>query len=103
MNCYEYIKNCVKKGVEPNSIEGLISLAYWIGRESAAKQVADSYCAKIEAMREFASSQKYHRLCNSVIDSVNMDYQPDYAGDVTSTFGDDPLPDQIKKPSNEGK
>lgn len=105
MNCYEYIKNCAEKGIEPNDIDGLISLAYWIGRESATKQVADRYCDRIKKMREFASKQKYHHLCNAVIDSANMVmgkhmgdyvYQPDYAGDVTNEFGHDPLPEQIK-------
>jgi hypothetical protein len=95
MTAAEKIKKLVDTvGPTPTTPDGLIVLAYWMGRESAAKTVCDEHNRRVELMREAARKEHCHHVAHRVIDAGGQDqiYSPDYAGDVTSTFGGDDAP-----------
>lgn len=73
-----------------NPLNKLVVMTYYIGRESATREVSDKYNAMIAQMRERAKKLRYHRLASAVIGDENYIYSPDYAGDMTSAFGGDP-------------
>jgi len=95
MTAADKIKQLVKDvGPTPKTQEGLIVLAYWMGRESAAKSVCDEHNKRVAAMRAAADKEHCHHVAHRVITAGGADqiYSPDYAGDVTSTFGGDEAP-----------
>jgi len=92
MTAADKIKQLVKDvGPTPTTQEGLLVLAYWMGRESAAKSVCDEHNRRVAAMRAAADKEHCHHVAHRVITAGGADqiYSPDYAGDVTSTFGGD--------------
>ena len=96
MTIKDRIKDLCKRNVwdigeadSPASVDKMIILAYWIGKEVATRKVSDDYRALIAEMRDRAAGVRYNKLCNYVIGDKDYIYQPDYAGDVLSTFGGD--------------
>ena len=75
--------------LEADITNKLIYIAYYIGREAAARELADSYNALIAEMRQRAAECRYHRMANEIRGDKNYIYSPDYAGDMTATFGSD--------------
>ena len=73
----------------PASIEKMILLAYYIGREAAAREVSDMYTAHIAEQRKRASACRYKHMAGAVIGEENYIYHPDYAQEMTGLFGSD--------------
>ena len=78
---------------DPDNTAKLIAMAYYIGRESAVKEICDIHSARVTAARQAAKGYRYHRMANAVLNAMGGDmiYHPDYAGDMTDTFGDDEI------------
>lgn len=74
---------------KPASIDKMILMAYYIGRESATKEVSDKYTALIKEQRERAGNCRYHKMANVIIGDKDYIYSCDYAQDMTTTFGSD--------------
>lgn len=92
MTCYEKIMEIVKRpdlDLDNNTPEKLITLAYYIGRESATKEVSDNYMRRFEEQRERASHVRYKNVVNNVIGDTSPIYFGDYAQDMTKIFGSD--------------
>ncbi|NCB43589.1 MAG: hypothetical protein EOM59_13365 [Clostridia bacterium] len=91
MTILEKVRSLVKNGcdMESDNLEKLVYMAYYIGREAAAKETDNRYVKKISDMRERANACKYHKMANKIIGDGNFIYNPDFGGDMTSTFASD--------------
>ena len=74
----------------PATIEKMIYMAYWIGREEATRSVSDMYNAHLAEQRKRADACRYHHLANEIIGPERYLYSCDYAMDMTDMFGNDP-------------
>lgn len=76
--------------METDSIDRLIVMAYYIGREQSAKEISDKYNAHMAAQSARAATSRYHKMAASILDNgPGYIYSSDYSGDMTSTFGQD--------------
>lgn len=91
MKMKDKLKSALKHGPVPDSEDGMICYAYYAGREAASKKLCDEYKRRVSAMCAQAERERYYYVAHRVIDAGGGDsiYSPDYAGDVTATFGDD--------------
>lgn len=92
MTILERVKQIVREksvDMESDSMEKLVYLAYYIGREEATREVSDRYKELIKGQRERAEKCRYHKMANDVIGNGLFVYSGDYAGDMTSMFGRD--------------
>ena len=71
------------------SVEKMIFLAYFIGREDAAVEVSDKYAAHIKEQRKRANACRYSKMANAVIGTEDYLYCSDYRQDMTALFGGD--------------
>lgn len=74
----------------PASAEKLIQLAYWFGREDAAREICDKHNAMIADQKHRAEECRYHRMAAEIIGKETMIYSGDYSGDMHGMFGHDP-------------
>ena len=74
---------------ENASPEKLIIMAYYIGKESATKDVSNKYNKLIKEQRERANKCRYNKMANKIIGNQNYIYSSDYDGGMTTTFGND--------------
>lgn len=91
MTVLEYINGLVKNGVdmESDTMEKIVYLAYWIGREKATKQVSDDYTAVLSAQIERANNCRYKNMAMTVQGGVSYLYHSDYSQSMTTAFGSD--------------
>lgn len=73
----------------PATIEKMIAMAYYMGRESATKEISDEYRALLAAQRERANACRYSKMANAIIGDQDYIYSGDYRGEMTSIFGGD--------------
>ncbi len=76
-------------GYDKSSIEKMIYLAYYIGREQATREVSDRYNAHIAEQKARAKKSRYYRLALSVVGNEDYLYSTDYSAEMTGTFGSD--------------
>ena len=79
--------NCDMDNVR--SIDKLVTIAFYYGKEKATKEISDKYNSLIQVLRERAKNTRYHKLANSIIGDKNYIYSPDYAMEFTTLFGSD--------------
>lgn len=99
MKCKDRVRQAILSGCLNNddTMDKLITIAYYMGREVKAKERADEFSALLARMRERADACRYNHMANSVIDDPSLEslgsreyiYDPDYSGDITNEFGDD--------------
>lgn len=70
-----------------DTVERLVAFAYYYGRETATKEVSDTYRAMIKEMRKRAESSRYTTLINEAIGDRNYIVFTDYPGRVTKDAG----------------
>lgn len=94
-NYMNYIKNIINTEIEmdKDSIEKLVKIAYYMGREEAAREVSDKYNGHIAEQKQRASECRYHNMAAEIVGDEDYIYSGDYAGDFTNTFAYD----EIKK------
>ena len=68
-NYMNYIKNIINTETEmdKDSIEKLVKIAYYMGREEAAREVSDKYNDHIAEQKQRASECRYHNMAAEII------------------------------------
>lgn len=90
MTIVERIKKAIKNlDCETDNIDKLVALAYYIGREDAAREISDKYNAVLAEQRKRADDSRYHNLANEIIGSTRYIHSSDYAQDMKTMFGGD--------------
>lgn len=84
----EAIGNC--KDMEGDSLDKLLAVAYYMGREEATREVSDKYNAHLTAQHERAEACRYYKMAAAIVGPEKFLYCPDYAGEMSATFGNDP-------------
>jgi DNA-directed RNA polymerase delta subunit len=82
----EIVNNC-DMGID--DIRKIIATAYYMGREAAAREICDDAHKIFEDQKSRAEECRYYNLAKQIQGGVSIIYSPDYAGDVTNTFGKD--------------
>lgn len=92
MTILERVHSIVNSNIDVNdtSVEKLIYMAYYIGREEAVKEVSDMYVRHITEQHERAGKCRYRHMAESIVAPERYLYHPDYRQDMTATFGSDP-------------
>lgn len=75
--------------MQQDTIDKLISYAYYMGREEATKDISDKYNAMIQQMRKRAKACRYNRMADKIIGTRDYIYSIDYSQDMILAFGDD--------------
>lgn len=94
MTCKQLVESIVNApnqdgyDMDKDNAAKLIAIAYYIGRESATREVSDQYKKLIAGQRERANQSRYYNLAKTIIGDDYI-YFSDYAGDMTETFGID--------------
>ena len=73
-----------------DDLDSLLALAYWMGREDAAKIAGDKITVHLAAQRQRANSCRYYHLANRIVGCEQTIYLDNYDGDYSAAFGDDP-------------
>lgn len=90
MTVIERVKECVNNlECDKDSIEKIIALAYYIGKEEATREVSDAYTKLIREQRKRAAECRYKHMAEKVIGDQNYIYFGDYDGAMTGLFGSD--------------
>lgn len=67
----------------------LVAMAYYIGRESAVREISDMYNAHIAEQKKRADACRYSHMAHAVVGEKNYLYHPDYCMEMTTLFGSD--------------
>lgn len=90
MTINERVKQCIAEmDCEKDSIEKLVALAYFIGKEEATREVSDSYKKLIQEQRKRAENCRYKHMANKIIGDQDYIYFGDYDCGMIGCFGDD--------------
>jgi hypothetical protein len=90
MKAKDLIKNVVSScDLNSDSVEKLIALAYYMGREEATREISDKYNALIKAQHDRANACRYRCMANKIVGDQDHIYSGDYAGEITNLFGGD--------------
>lgn len=95
MTCTELIMSIVDAddqngySMEIDDPRKLIAIAYYMGRESAARDVSDQYNKLLAQQLQRAADCRYHNMALSIQGDVKYIYSTDYSGDMTAMFGTD--------------
>lgn len=95
MTIIERIRQIVASEIDlseekPASLEKLVYIAYFMGREEATREVSDKYSAHIAEQHKRADACRYSRMANAVVGPERFIYSGDYACEMTGLFGSDP-------------
>ena len=88
------IKNRIKQAIHnfngnADNIDTLIAIAYFMGREDAAKNICDDVHDIFAKQIERANNCRYSKMAMTIQGGKTRSYSPDYAGEISKTFGDD--------------
>nr|DAG56367.1 MAG TPA: hypothetical protein [Caudoviricetes sp.] len=95
MTCKELIMSIVDAdgqngySMEIDDPRKLIAIAYYMGRESAARYVSNQYNKLLTQQLQRAADCRYHNMALSIQGDVKYIYSTDYIGDMTAMFGAD--------------
>ena len=90
MTIKERVMQCVENlDCENDTIEKLVALAYFMGKEEATKEVSDAYTELIRGQIKRAVNCRYNYMAMEVVGKTDHIYFPDYGGDMTGIFGSD--------------
>ena len=92
MTYLDKIKAIVRDGtinLDEDSVEKLVYLAYWYGREQATRGVSERYNAHIAAQHERAEKCRYKHMARAIVGAEKYLYSLDYSAEMTVTFGND--------------
>nr|DAX10560.1 MAG TPA: hypothetical protein [Bacteriophage sp.] len=57
---------------------------------TATREVSDKYNAHLAAQHERAEACRYYKMAAAIVGPEKFLYCPDYAGEMSATFGNDP-------------
>lgn len=90
MTVIERVKQCVDTfDCEKDTVEKIIALAYYIGRESATTETSNKYKKLICEQKERADKCHYRHMAHKIIGDTDYIYCPDYGCEMTGMFGSD--------------
>lgn len=90
MTIEERILKAIKNmDCETDNTDKIIALAYYMGREAAAKEICDKAHDIFMQQRRAADYCRYHHLARDVQGNITHIYHPDYSGAMMDEFGDD--------------
>lgn len=90
MTIIERVRQCVDSlDCSSDTVEKLVALAYYIGREEATREISDKYKKLIQEQRKRAENCRYKHMANNIIGTENYIYSPDYGMEMTGLFGSD--------------
>lgn len=72
-----------------DSIDKLIAVAYYVGREEATRQVSDAYAAHISKQKARAAKCRYKHMAAEIVGPEDYLYCGDYAMEFSQSFGQD--------------
>jgi len=77
------MRDRIKKAIQQRykGIDGLVAVAYWIGKHDGAKEVCDKHKNQLENMRKAANACRYHKMVNKIIGKSDTIYHADYSSD----------------------
>ena len=85
MTCADRIEYAIKNAdMSKTSFDKLIALAYWMGRESSAKDIIDKHNNITIGQTDRAAASRYKWFCQK-----DYIYSSDYNQDMTKEFGSD--------------
>ena len=85
----ESIVNDSNVKLSSDTLERLVTVAYYMGRETATREVSDLYMARICAQEERARECRYHNLAREIIGDTKPIWRYDYRQEVMNLFGGD--------------
>ena len=93
MTCKEKILSIISGetgyDIDVDDWRKLVAIAYYMGIETATKNVSDRYSNLIKEQRKRANSCRYHNMANEIIGRTEYIYDPNYSGEFTAEFGND--------------
>ena len=98
MEVKERIKQAIKNAdYNIDNLDKIISIAYFMGRESKAVEMGDRVKALLSRMRDRANKCRYHNMAHAIIDDDDITsvgvmeilYDHDYSRDETEAFSYD--------------
>ena len=95
MNCKELIMSIIDSpdqngySMEIDDPRKLIAIAYYMGRESASREVSDMYAALLREQLDRAEKCRYRHMAHAIQGDVKYIYHSDYSGTMTGMFGKD--------------
>lgn len=72
-----------------DSIDKLIAVAYYMGREQASKEICDKVSDIFAEQKDRAEKSRYHNMAMNIQGNIDAIYSSDYAQDMTKAFGGD--------------
>ena len=89
MTCADRIEYAIKNAdMTKTSFDKLIALAYWMGRESSAKDIIDKHNNITIGQTDRAAASCYKWFTRKIIGTPFI-YSSDYNQDMTKEFGSD--------------
>ena len=90
MTIIERIEKAIKNyDAEKDSIDKVIAMAYFIGREQATKELSDKIAKVFEEQKKRALKSRYHNIAMNVQGNISYVYSADYSQGMTESFGSD--------------
>jgi hypothetical protein len=77
------------EGTSQDTLDDLIKVAYWMGREDEAKYAGDKIKSHLKEQHQRADDCRYHCMAKSVVGPDTFIYLPNYSGDYGREFGND--------------
>ena len=74
---------------EVDSIDKLIAVAYFAGREAAAKEICDQAHDIFSEQKKRANHCRYSHMAMEIQGNVDSIRSADYCAEMTNTFGND--------------
>ena len=90
MTINERITNAIENfSADTDNIDKIIALAYFIGREDAAKELSDKVNAVFAEQKKRAKACRYSNMAMRVQGDIDHVYSQDYSQDMTTCFASD--------------
>ena len=75
--------------MEQDTYLKMVKIAYYMGLEDSARSICDRHKAIYNEQYKRDSKCRYHHMAYNIIGNIDEIYDPNYAGDMTDSFGDD--------------
>lgn len=93
MTCKEKILSIIKGDtgydMDVDDFRKLVAIAYYMGIETATKNVSDRYNKHIAKQHERADACRYYKMAKGIVGPETYLYDPNYRAEMTEMFGND--------------
>lgn len=93
MTYREFIDNALEQDVDMDrdSLQKLVSIAYFLGRERATREVSDKYNEHIAEQKRRAKECRYSHMAAEIVGDEDYIHTPDYAQSYSALFAGDEI------------